>query len=110
MKCINNIDKIMQDLEKAIDSASEEIGVTGTADIKAVTPVGTRKDDKHKGQLRRSISFNKSKQGNTHIINFGSDVEYAAKVEFESTSYLRSSLRSNIDKFSGILTKHLKGV
>lgn len=102
IKIKNGIPKIINNLtSNVLQKACEEIGITKVADIQAITPVDT-------GSLRRSISFDKVINKNTAVITFGSDLIYAAKVEFKNKSYLRAAFNDN--KVQEILLKHLKGL
>lgn len=100
---IENINHI-SDLENEIDTSLldkvlKDIGNEIVEKIKDNTPVDT-------GALRNSIKFKQE----DHTISFGSDLEYAMKVEFEDKSYLRKTLNENKTEISNRIGEVLKGV
>lgn len=99
----SNIPRLKQSIMSALESASQEIGVTELANMQSVTPVKT-------GTLKRSLTFVKAKEGEIYSITFGSSLIYAPKVEFENKSYLRATLRSGQSEMMEILKKHLGGI
>lgn len=103
MKYTNNIKKITQEIINAVDNAGEEIGITELANMQSNTPVKT-------GALKRSLSFKRYKESKGVKIEWGSNLIYSAKVEYENKSYLRATLRAGQEEMIDILKKHLKGV
>lgn len=101
----SNIPRIKKSIMEVLEDASQEIGVTELANMQSVTPVKT-------GALKRSLTFVKAKEGEIYSITWGvpESVPYAAKVEFENKSYLRSTLRSGTKEMEDILRKHLGGI
>lgn len=101
----SNIPRIKNSILEALEDASQEIGVTELANMQSVVPVLT-------GNLRRNLTFEKAKEGEIYSITWGApeSVPYAAKVEFENKSYLRSTLRSGTKEMEDILRKHLGGI
>lgn len=99
----SNIPRIKNSILEALEDASQEIGVTELANMQSATPVKT-------GTLKRSLTFEKAKNDKAYSITWGSSVVYAAKVEFENKSYLRSTLRSGTKEMEDILRKHLGGI
>lgn len=105
----NNILKLRDQVIEAMKDATKECAITGTADVKNVTPVGSKeRGSTSPGSLKRSITFN-TELTNTHSsFEVGSPLIYARKVEFEDKSYLRSTFKRDIRKFENIYIKHLR--
>lgn len=101
----SNIPRIKNSILEVLEDASQEIGVTERANMQSVAPVKT-------GLLRRKITFVKTKSDKVYTITWGvpESVPYAAKVEFQNKSYLRSTLRSGTKEMEDILRKHLGGI
>ncbi|MBM7836439.1 HK97 gp10 family phage protein [Clostridium sardiniense] len=99
----NRLPEIIKQLQDASIQASREIEVTVKADIISVTPVKT-------GTLARSITSFRKPEGSNIRISWGSNLVYAAKVEFENKSYLRVSLERDKMKILNILIKHFRKV
>lgn len=103
-KLEDNSKEKLTSIEQALLEALNEIGITEVASIQSNTPVKT-------GNLRRSINYLKPTK-DKHIlkVSMGSNVVYAAKVEFENKSYLRSTLKADTKEIEATLIKHLGGV
>ena len=103
-KLEDNSKEKLTSIEQALLEALNEIGITEVASIQSNTPVKT-------GNLRRSINYLKPTK-DKHIlkVSMGSNVIYAAKVEFENKSYLRASLKADTKEIEGIIIKRLEGV
>ena len=103
-KLEDNSKEKLTSIEQALLEALNEIGITEVASIQSNTPVKT-------GNLRRSINYLKPTKDN-HIlkVSMGSNVIYAAKVEFENKSYLRATLKADTKEIEGIIIKRLEGV
>lgn len=99
----SNITRINQNIMSALDNAAQEIGVTELANMQSITPVKT-------STLKRSLTFVKAKKGQGYSIKWGSSIVYAAKVEFENKSYLRTTLRGGQSEMIEILKRHLGGI
>ena len=100
-KLEDNSKEILTSIEQALLEALNEIGITEVASIQSNTPVKT-------GNLRRSINYLKPTK-DKHIlkVSMGSNVIYAAKVEFENKSYLRATLKADAKEIEGIIIKCL---
>ena len=100
----DNSKEKLTSIEQALLEALNEVGITEVASIQSNTPVKT-------GNLRRSIAYLKPTK-DKHIlkVSMGSNVVYAAKVEFENKSYLRATLKSDTKEIEGIIIKRLEGV
>lgn len=100
----DNSKEKLDSIEQALLEALNEVGITEVASIQSNTPVKT-------GNLRRSINYLKPTK-DKHIlkISIGSNVVYAAKVEFENKSYLRATLKADTKEIEGIIIKRLEGV
>ena len=100
----DNSKEKLDSIEQALLEALNEVGITEVASIQSNTPVKT-------GNLRRSIDYLKPTK-DKHIlkVSVGSNVVYAAKVEFENKSYLRATLKSDTKEIEGIIIKRLEGV
>ena len=100
----DNSKEKLTSIEQALVEALNEVGITEVASIQSNTPVRT-------GNLRRSINYLKPTK-DKHIlkVSMGSNVVYAAKVEFENKSYLRATLKADTKEIEGIIIKRLEGV
>lgn len=100
----DNSKEKLTSIEQALLEALNEVGITEVASIQSNTPVKT-------GALRRSINYLRPVADN-HIVklSIGSNVVYAAKVEFENKSYLRATLKNDSKEIEATLIKHLGGV
>ena len=100
----DNSKEKLTSIEQALLEALNEVGITEVASIQSNTPVKT-------GNLRRSINYLKPIK-DKHIlkVSMGSNVVYAAKVEFENKSYLRATLKADTKEIEATLIKHLGGV
>ena len=100
----DNSKEKLTSIEQALLEALNEVGITEVASIQSNTPVKT-------GNLRRSINYLKPTK-DKHIlkVSMGSNVVYAAKVEFENKSYLRATLKADTKEIEGIIIKRLEGV
>ena len=103
IKCENHIEDVIKQIKKASTDSSKEISITVLADIIPNVPVET-------GNLARSMTTLKKVDSNKIKIFWGSNVVYAAKVEFENKSYLRSTISKDKDKILSILIKHFSKV
>ncbi|MDS0525460.1 HK97 gp10 family phage protein [Clostridium sp. SHJSY1] len=99
----DNTQELIKSIQQAAIDAGEEIGTTKLADIQSNTPVLT-------GNLKRSITFVKNVNTDNIKVTWGSNIVYAAKVEFENKSYIRDTLRNDSSQIIDIIVKHLKGV
>ena len=100
-KLEDNSKEKLTSIEQALLEALNEIGITEVASIQSNTPVKT-------GNLRRSINYLRPTI-DRHIVktSIGSNVIYAAKVEFENKSYLRATLKADTKEIEGIIIKCL---
>lgn len=100
----DNSKEKLASIEQVLLEALNEVGITEVASIQSNTPVKT-------GNLRRSINYLKPTK-DKHIlkVSMGSNVIYAAKVEFENKSYLRATLKADTKEIEGIIIKRLEGV
>ena len=102
-KLQNNISTLKKAINNSLDTALEEIGVSGVADLQANAPVKT-------GNLRRSLTFKKANSKGVYTITLGTKISYAPATEFRNKSkgWFRDTLRSlEVEK---ILRSHLGGV
>ncbi|RKI45768.1 HK97 gp10 family phage protein [Clostridium paraputrificum] len=99
----SNIPKIKIQIDEVTEDALDEIGGTLLANMQSITPVKT-------GTLKRSLTFKKAKSDKTCSITWGSNIAYAAKVEFENKSFLRSTLRGCESEVIDIIKRHLGGI
>lgn len=95
-------------ISQALDSACNEIGVSGTAQVQSNTPVKT-------GNLRRSYGYKVSSDGKIYAVVFGTNVDYAVYVEMKPESrggrpHFRRAIEGEIEEFNKILAKHLEKV
>ena len=95
-----NINEITEDIKNAVETWQNTTGVAEVAEVQANTPVLT-------GNLRRSITFKKLNSGTKYTLRIGSALVYAAKVEYENKSYIRSTLNRDI---SNIKTSLLQAI
>lgn len=100
----DNTDVINQKIKDAVAKAVNEIGIVGTANIKANTPVDT-------GKLRSSYTYKADK----NTVAIGSDLEYAPHVEFKPINrggrpHFKLGLTMSQVEFQSILKKHLGGI
>ena len=99
---VNNISKIIGNMQKGIEKSLEEIGVTGVANIQSNTPIDT-------GALKRSITFKKAKSNKKYQIIFGSALNYSIFVEFKGKSkgFFRKSLNNFSDEARAIIKRNI---
>lgn len=95
------VENHLQDLIKSLESSTSEIfnklGDDIAEDVKKNTPVES-------GALKKSIkAVVKDKK-----ITIGSDLPYAAKVEFEDKSYIRKTFNEKKDNIENEMGKYLK--
>lgn len=102
---INNVDKIKRQFLESCESAMNEIGITGTAELQSNSPV-------RYGFLRRSITFKKANTSNRYSITFGSSLDYAIYTEFRNKSkgWMRGTMNGFPSRAIKILEKHLRKV
>lgn len=93
VKKVNNINKIIKNLQKGVENSLEQIGVTGVANIQSNTPV---KD----GHLKRSMTFKKAIKGKKYKVTFGSALDYSIIVEFKP-SRVQGFFRKTLVGFKG---------
>lgn len=100
----DNSKEKLTSIEQTLLEALNEVGITEVSSIQSNTPVKT-------GNLRRSINYLRPTI-DRHIVktSLGSNVVYAAKVEFENKSYLRATLKADTKEIEGIIIKRLEGV
>ena len=88
IKKVNNIKKIIKEMQKGVENSLEQVGVTGVANIQSNTPVDS-------GSLKRSMTFKKATQGKKYKVTFGSALDYSIIVEFKPSrvqGFFRSAL------------------
>ncbi|GKX65834.1 HK97 gp10 family phage protein [Inconstantimicrobium mannanitabidum] len=100
----DNTDKVVELIKKTMNGISKEVGTTLLADMQSGTPVLT-------GNLRRAETFIVENKDNTFKVILGVDksIVYAAKVEFENKSYMRSTIDKDKQKIEDIIKKNLGG-
>lgn len=101
----DNTDELRKHANEVIERALTEVGDTAVGYVAMLTPVDT-------GRLRASIT--KEVQG--HSVAIGSNVEYAAEVEFNEKAhhtpptqahYLRDGISKHLDEYKRILQEVL---
>lgn len=101
----DNTDALRKHAEEVIERALTEVGDTAVGYVAMLTPVDT-------GRLRASIT----KEVRGHSVAVGSNVEYAAAVEFREKAqhttgqphYLRDGITNHLDEYKQILKENLK--
>lgn len=101
----DNTDALRKHAEEVIEKALTEVGDTAVGYVAMLTPVDT-------GRLRASIT--KEVQG--HSVAIGSNVEYAAAVEFREKAqhttgqahYLRDGITNHLSEYKQILKESLE--
>lgn len=107
----DNTEEVLKHADEVIERALTEVGDTAVGYVAMLTPVDT-------GRLRASIT--KEVQG--HSVVIGTNVEYAAAVEFrEKTAsgkkvehttgqahYLRDGITKHLDEYKRILKENLE--
>ncbi|MDB8791951.1 HK97 gp10 family phage protein [Romboutsia sp. 1001216sp1] len=101
---VDNTNEIIDKIKQATKNACNEIGVVGTAEVKANTPVDT-------GKLRRSYTYN----AEDTKVEIGTALDYAKHVEFKPTNaggrpHFRTSIESQTGEFINIIETHLGGI
>lgn len=102
----SNVEFIKKQIIEAIENASREIGITGTAELQSNAPVD-------KGLLKKSLTFKKAKEGTKYTITFGSSIAYAPHTEFRnktSKGWMRQTMNGLSSEAIAIITKHLRKV
>ena len=100
-----HFDEAKENIGNAICDALEEIGVFGTGESQAITPVDT-------GKLRRSMGH---KTNNKDTVYIGTNMDYAPYVH-EGTSrqkaqpFIKDAVMNNLDEIQNIIEKHLSKV
>lgn len=100
----DNTEELRKYAEEVIEKALTEVGDTAVGYVAMLTPVDT-------GRLRASIT--KEVQG--HSVAVGTNVEYAAAVEFNEKAqhttgqahYLRDGITNHLDEYKRILQEVL---
>lgn len=96
-KMENHLPDIIKSLSSNSSDIFKKLGDDIVEDVKKNTPVDT-------GELRKSIkAIVKDKK-----ITIGSDLPYAAKVEFEDRSYIRKTFDEKKDNIETEMGKYLK--
>lgn len=93
IKKVNNIKKIIKNLQKGVENSLEQVGVSGVANIQSNTPVDS-------GELKRSITFKKAIKGKKYKVTFGSALDYSIIVEFKP-SRVQGFFRNTLANFKG---------
>ena len=102
IKWTMDISKLEQQYIQALEKASQEINVTMLANMQGECPVKT-------GTLKRSLTFAQPIASGTKLtLRWGSSIIYAAKVEFENKSYIRTTLRKGEKEIVEIFKKYLQ--
>lgn len=96
----NNIE-ITDAIKQAINDWQDDAGIREVAEIQVNTPVLT-------GALRRSIDYEKKNKKLKYCLRFGSDLDYAGKVEYKNKSYLRSTLNRDIGDLETSLMQKIR--
>ncbi|MGL4572753.1 MAG: HK97 gp10 family phage protein [Clostridium sp.] len=97
----NNFEEYLKNIIKITNEAANEIKITELAEMQSNTPVKT-------GALRLSETAHTEIVSNGIKVTWGSPLIYAKKVEFEDKSYIRSTLKRDIQRIGNILRKNLK--
>lgn len=96
-KMENHLPDIIKSLSSNSSDIFKKLGDDIAEDVKKNTPVDS-------GDLRKSIKATvKDKK-----ITIGSDLPYAAKVEFEDKSYIRKTFNDKKDNIEDEMGKYLK--
>lgn len=107
MKIINNCSQTANEIEKAIERALKEIGIGGTSNLQANTPVQT-------GNLRRSLTFKEAKRDKCYSILFGSSLDYAPyttlRPNISTHGWFQNTIRDYSNDAIDIISRHLKEV
>lgn len=103
VKFTDNSDKVLDELDNAIEVALEEIGLTAEGYAKKECPVDT-------GRLRNSISHD-VKEKTAYI---GTNVEYAPYVELGTVNtkaqpFLKPAVVEHVEQYKAIAKKRLEG-
>ena len=93
IKKVNNIKKIIKNLQKGVENSLEQVGVSGVANIQSNTPVDS-------GELKRIITFKKAIKGKKYKVTFGSALDYSIIVEFKP-SRVQGFFRNTLANFKG---------
>lgn len=105
---IDNVDDVKKSASDQIEKALTAIGLEAVARVNALVPVDT-------GRLRNSITFAVVNEDNEKAVYIGTNVEYAAKVEFDEKArhttgqahYLRDGISDNLGEYKRILNEVL---
>lgn len=115
-KLVDNTQLFKTLISKAIEDASNEIGITGVAELQANCPVGNypRSSGRTGGTLRRSLTFKKANRKDKYVITFGSPIDYAPYTELrpnvKTKGWMRNTMRDFTSDVKLILIKHLNKV
>ena len=89
------------------ERALKEIGIGGTSNLQANTPVQT-------GNLRRSLTFKEAKRDKCYSILFGSSLDYAPyttlRPNISTHGWFQNSIRDYSNNAIDIISRHLKEV
>ena len=102
----DNTEEFKSEINKALEQALEEIGLTAEGYAKLICPVDT-------GRLRNSITHEVDADEN--VVYIGTNVEYAAPVELgvppkrRAQPYLRPAAENHADEYKRIIESRLKG-
>lgn len=115
-KLEDNTQLFKQMITQSLEDASNEIGITGVAELQSNCPVGVYPQGSGRtgGTLRRSLTFKKSKSSNKYTITFGTNIPYAPYTELRPNVKTKGWMRNTMKDFTSdaqlILTKHLSRV
>lgn len=107
MPYISYKDKVLKALQQSKKDICNEMGNFVTAEAQMRAPVGTAPSDKHKGNMRRSITY-EIMEGNKGInVGVTADAEYAPYVEKGTSKqaaqpFLEPAVMDNIAKLEEI--------
>lgn len=108
----SHLNEFLEAYDNHISKTLDDIGIFITAEAQLRAPVGTAKSDKHKGNLRRSITFEKNIDeakvdiGATNQAEYGLYVEKGTK-KMEAEPYLEPSVMDNIARLEEIAGQSL---
>lgn len=100
---VNNIDEVKKELQGAVNTALEAIGLQAESYAKLLCPVDT-------GRLRNSITH-EQEDDTTEVI--GTNVEYAAYVEMgtsrmKAQPYLEPAVTNHTSEYQDIVERYLR--
>lgn len=104
----DNTNKIIEEYNRALENAINEIAMVGLAQIQLDTPVLT-------GNLRRSYTYKIFIENKHFVVVFGTNIPYSIYLELKPQSnggrpHLRPALQSEVEEFKQILIKHLNTI